>query len=256
MTNKIKKANLPVSEILGTKIHTVSKQQLIDHFKLFLQNKQNIALINYVNAHGLTLAHKSGNFKEVLNNSTILFCDGFGVKIAAKILRQKVGERMTPPDWFAQLMHLLIDEDKRVFFIGDEEGVVSKFVNVLQIDFPELQIVGYHNGFFDRHGEQNTMLINKINELNTDIVITGMGMPIQETWSFENSNRLNVSIVFSTGALFRHYLGIDKRGPRFLTNYGGEWLMRLVFQPKKLWKRYLIGLPHLFFLVLKERIKK
>jgi N-acetylglucosaminyldiphosphoundecaprenol N-acetyl-beta-D-mannosaminyltransferase len=252
----IAKIDLKTSEILGTRIHVINKIQIINYFRILLNSKEQIALINYVNAHGLLLAHKSTDFQNILNKSTILFCDGFGVKVAAKVLKKNLGDRMTPPDWFENLLELLIQQDKKVYFVGDEQEIITKFVIRVKSDFPDLNITGFHNGFFDHSGEENSNLVEEINKSATDIIITGMGMPVQEMWAYNNREKLNVSVVFSTGALFRHYLGVDKRGPKIFNNYGGEWLMRLLFQPKKLWRRYLIGLPHLFILVLIEALRK
>ncbi|MFD2035447.1 WecB/TagA/CpsF family glycosyltransferase [Belliella marina] len=246
----------PQVNLLGVNVHQVNQDSLLDYFQKSLQDQNSISLINYVNAHGLTLAQKNRLYKERINASTVLFCDGFGVRIAGKLLGKSIGDRMTPPDWFEDLIQLITKEKKRVFFLGDEAEVIEKFAIEIGKQHPGLSISGYYHGFFDKSGPENDRLVSMINNSQTDIVITGMGMPIQETWAYDNHPKLNVSTVFATGALFRHYLGIDKRGPKFVTDNGGEWLMRLIFQPKKLWKRYLIGLPNFFYLVLKEKYAK
>ncbi|MCH7400524.1 WecB/TagA/CpsF family glycosyltransferase [Belliella kenyensis] len=255
MEKLLAKSDFPFIEILGVQIHSVNKEEILNYFEKVLCQNQDIALINYVNAHGVTLAQKNHYYRAVINNSSVLFCDGFGVQLAGKILQREIGERMTPPDWFKDLILMLIKLKKRVFLLGDQQDVVSLFAERLAQDFPDLQIAGHHHGFFQKSGEENLFLIDRINASKADLIITGMGMPIQENWAFENYSKLHASAIFATGALFRHYLGIDKRGPKFITNHGGEWLMRLVFQPKKLWKRYLLGLPHFLYLVCKEKVK-
>jgi len=93
-----------------------------------------------------------------------------------------------------------------------------------------------------------------INHSNAKVLIVGMGMPLQERWIIENQSKLsNVKIIMPVGALFDYLANSIPRGPKFMTDYGFEWLARLFIEPKRLWRRYLIGIPLVFSRIVKHR---
>jgi N-acetylglucosaminyldiphosphoundecaprenol N-acetyl-beta-D-mannosaminyltransferase len=208
-----------------------------------LADRRSPAMVNNVNVHACNLAYEQAEFHDVLNSSEIVFCDGFGVKLAGWLTRQKLGERMTPPDWIDDLFQLCQHRGYRVFFLGDEERVVKLFVDEVRGRSPNLQIAGYHHGFFDLAGRENQVVMEKIAAADADIILTGMGMPRQELWARDAMLELDKGLFIATGALFRWYTGFEKRAPRWMTDHGLEWLARLVTQPRRLFRRYVIGLP-------------
>ncbi|KIC94685.1 hypothetical protein OI18_11090 [Flavihumibacter solisilvae] len=210
-------------------------------------------MVNYVNVHAYHLSFKDQAFRNILNRSDIVFCDGFGVKLGAKMLGLRLGERMTPPDWIDELFAMCENEKVSIYFLGDEDYVVKRFTEMVGEKFPNLRIAGYNNGFFSKSSDENNRVINDINASGAEILITGMGMPLQEKWAFEHREQLRPKVVIGAGALFRWYAKIEKRGPRIVTDNGFEWLWRLFVQPKKVWKRYIIELPYFFMVVLKYK---
>lgn len=241
--------------ILGVKIDVIELKELLDLIVQFCNGvKDKVWLVNNVNIHALNIAYKDKDFKEILNNSDVVFCDGYGVVLAAKILKQLIGQRMTPPDWIDDLFQVLTEHEKAVFFLGDEEKVVYKFTKRVKKKLPSLKIAGFHHGFFNTQDHENSEVIDKINNSKADVLLIGMGMPLQEKWAYENRTRLSVKAIISIGALFRWYSGVEKRAPSWLTNNGLEWLGRLVIQPKKIWKRYIVGNPLFFYRVVLEKI--
>lgn len=249
--SKIKKANL-----LDIYVSQISLKETIKVVTQYLNEQRSVpALINYVNAHAFYLSFGNNQFRKALNNSDIVFCDGFGVKLAAKILKVEIGERMTPPDWIDELLENCAKKGYGVYFLGDEAPVVKQFAKVVTLRHPNLIVSGFHHGFFNKTGPENSQVIEAINKSGAQLVITGMGMPIQEIWAEENKSQLQVNAIVATGALFRWYAQIEKRGPRIFTDNGFEWLWRLFVQPKKVWKRYIVELPYFFGVVIKRRAK-
>lgn len=234
-------------QFLGIGMSPVNSAEVIDLVEGFVE-RGNAALINNVNVHACNLAWSDAAFRNVLNQSEVVFCDGFGVKLGAVLAGKKLGQRMTPPDWIDDLFVQCSEKGYSVFFVGDEQAVVELFVDAVKDKHPDLSIAGYHNGFFEVDGKENEILIRQIAEADADVILTGMGMPRQELWAWNaKKQKLSKGVFIATGALFRWYTGYEKRAPRWMTDHGMEWLARLVVQPRHHFKRYIVGIP-LFFL--------
>jgi N-acetylglucosaminyldiphosphoundecaprenol N-acetyl-beta-D-mannosaminyltransferase len=112
----------------------------------------------------------------------------------------------------------------------------------LEDKYPGLNIVGEQNGYFNRETEQ-AAVIERINELDPDILLVAFGVPIQEQWIENNFGKLNCRVVMGVGGLFDFYSGNIKRAPRWLREIGFEWSFRLLMEPRRMFKRYIIGNP-------------
>ncbi len=142
------------------------------------------------------------------------------------------------------------------FLLGAKPGIADKAAQKLIDRFPDLKITTHH-GYFDKttDSEENQRIIRKINASKANILVVGFGMPLQEKWLKENWDSLNVNIGFPAGALFDYISGELKRGPRWMTNNGLEWLARLLIEPRRLFWRYVIGNTLFLYLVLKEKLR-
>ena len=220
-----------------------------------LAEESRVAWVNNVNVHACNLAVEQPEFRSVLNRSDIVFCDGFGVKWGAWLAGIKLGQRMTPPDWIDALFVLCVRKGYRVYFTGDEESVVQLFVNQLMEKYPELNIAGWHDGFFEISGPVSGQIIDDIRNVEADVIITAMGMPRQELWAAEAAARLDKGVFIATGALFRWYTGVDQRAPKWMTDHGLEWLARLGMNPRRHFKRYVVGLPLFFWRLFRWRVQ-
>ena len=119
--------------------------------------------------------------------------------------------------------------------------------------YPELEIAGVRHGYFDR--SENEAVVEEINAAAPDILLVGLGMPLQERWLMENRQRLDVGVALTGGAVFDYVSGRVRRGPRLLTRGGLEWLARLLAEPRRLWRRYLVGNPLFLLRVLRQRLE-
>jgi N-acetylglucosaminyldiphosphoundecaprenol N-acetyl-beta-D-mannosaminyltransferase len=175
--------------------------------------------------------------------------------LAARLLGRRIPERITYADWAWRLAAFAEAEGFSVYLLGARPGVAQEAARRLQARYPDLEIVGVHHGFFDHAAGslENEAVVREINDARPDILLVGMGMPLQEYWLMENQDRLQGGVVLTGGAVFDYVSGGLRRGPRALTHSGFEWLARLLVEPRRLWRRYLIGNPLFLLRVLRQR---
>lgn len=240
--------------ILGVQVDVIDRPQLLTEIDR-LAAARRPALVNNVNVHACNLAFSDPEFREILNASEVVFCDGFGVKLGAAMLGKKLGTRMTPPDWIDDLFRLCTERRYLLYFVGDTSQVVQQFVRAVKQRHPAIRIAGSHDGFFSIGDDADSRLIGEMNRLKPDLILTGMGMPLQEKWAWAAKQRIGKGVIIATGALFRWYTGVETRAPRWITQNGFEWLARLLRSPRRHFKRYVIGLPLFVVRILKQRVR-
>ncbi len=223
---------------------------------LVVVQNQSKAIIAYINVHAVNMANELSWFKDFINQSQVVFCDGFGIKWAAKFLHGKELQRFTPPDWFGRLAGMCAEQGMSMFLLGTRPEVIEKAAAVLKASYPQLKIAGVHHGFFDKTllSSENQAVLAEINSLQPDILVVGFGMPAQEKWILDNWSQLKVKVVIPVGAFFDYLAGDVVRAPRWMTDHGLEWLGRLLIEPRRLWKRYVIGNPLFIWRVILQKM--
>jgi N-acetylglucosaminyldiphosphoundecaprenol N-acetyl-beta-D-mannosaminyltransferase len=211
-------------------------------------------LVLNVNAHCLNLCYEDPKLRDFLNGAEVVFCDGAGVMLAARILGRCIPERITYADWAWRLAAFAESEGFSLYFLGARPGVAQEAARRLRERYPDLDVVGVRHGYFDHSAgsAENEAVVEEINAAAPDILVVGLGMPLQERWLMENRERIDASVVLTGGAVFDFISGALRRGPRLLTDNGFEWLARLFVEPRRLWRRYLVGNPLFLLRVLKR----
>lgn len=245
----------PVSfQMLGVRVDPLSQRDLNVEIERLLDSDQKQLLLN-VNIHCLNLAYKNAWLRHFLNSAHLVYCDGYGVMLGAFLLGHHIAERITFADWIYPLSDLAAHHGYTLFFIGAMPGVAEEAVCQLQKTFPGLRVVGTQHGYFDKtpESEDNQSVINKINAAQPDILVVCFGMPLQEQWLMDNWGKLDARIGLTAGAVLDYVAGVLKRPPYWMTDHGFEWLGRLIIEPRRLWKRYLIGIPVFLWRVLMQK---
>jgi len=242
-------------QIFGVQVSTLTVPGVHSCIETYIRQNRK-ALVLHVNVNCLNLAYKQPWLASFLNTADIVFCDGAGVILGARILGHRIPQRITYADWIWQLAKLAEPQGFTFFFLGARPGTAEKAAHRLKERFPSLRIVGIHHGYFDKTlgGPENEAVIEKINAAKPNILIVGFGMPLQERWLMENWNRIEANVALTGGAVFDYVSGELRRGPRWMTDHGLEWLARLIIEPRRLWKRYLIGNPLFLARVIKQRL--
>jgi len=245
---------IPSVKILGVRVHSVPVTEMLMLMKNAITERKRL-IISYVNVHGMNLSYVNPRFRERLNAAEITFCDGVGLRVGATLLGQSLEHRNTPPDWIEDMAKMCAENGFSVYLIGSKPGISEKAAAALQSKVPDLKIVGTYHGYFDKtaEGAENVEVIQKINDAKPDVVVVGYGMPLQEFWLEENGDKLSAPVLFPVGAALDYVAGETYRAPRWITDNGLEWLARLVIEPRRLWRRYVIGNPLFIFRVLRQR---
>ncbi len=233
-------------------VDPITLETLLDHCDESLATGEQQVLL-CVNAQAVVLAEHNAAFRDALRQADWVFCDGMGVWLAARWLRTPLPARFTPTDWIEQLCQLCAKHNRSIFLLGGiQKSVLGAAENLRQ----RVQglVVHTHRGHFELQGPENEAVVAQINAAQPGVLLVGFGMPLQELWITENRGRLNAKVILAVGGLFDYLSGIQRRGPRWLTDRGLEWLYRLISHPRRLWRRYLLGLPRFGWIVLRQKI--
>lgn len=210
-----------------------------------------------VNVHCLNLAYRDPELRRTLNDAPLVFCDGAGVVLGARLLGLPRPDRITYAEWMWSLAGLAAREGLSLYLLGSGPGVAEEAARRLQLRHPALEIAGAEHGYFDKRpgSGENEAVLARISAADPDVLVVGFGMPLQERWLAANRERLGSGVALAGGAAFDYVSGRARRGPRLLTDNGLEWLARLLLEPRRLWRRYVIGNPLFVARVLRERLR-
>jgi len=212
------------------------------------------------NLHSCYLYHHDSKMRAFYNKAEYIYIDGMVLVLLGRLLGLPLRreQRVTPIDWIHPFMTKVVQQDWRVFYLGSKPEVAKRGAYILQEKFPGLQIAtscGYFDANPDSQG--NRVVLGKIDTYQPHILMVGMGMPRQEHWVLENLEYIHANIIFTCGALLDYVAGIIPTPPRWLGRWGLEWFYRLLTEPRRLWKRYLVEPWFVFKLFLQEMwIKK
>ena len=208
--------------------------------------------VMYANAHVLNQSAGDDALREALERADLVYCDGYGVRLAAKALEVPVPHRMTGADWIWALASLCERAGESVYLLGSEPGVAAGASRELTRTFPGLEVAGHHHGYFAVGSPHDDRVVEHINACRPSIVLVGMGTPKQERWVEANADRLDVDVLWTVGALFDVVSGKVPRAPGWLADNGLEWIFRLAIEPGRMWRRYLLGNPVFVHRVMSE----
>lgn len=243
--------------VLGVRFHPLTSDEILSIVQHTVERRGRARIAN-VNVYGMNLAFEQIWLRDFFNHAEVVFCDGAGVALAAQILGHPPFERVTYADWMWQVGALAAARGFTLFLLGAKEDIAEKAAEKLRERFPTVKIVGTHHGYFNHvvESEENQRVLQRINTAAPDILVLGFGMPLQERWLMENWDALNARVGLTGGAVFDYVSGTLRRGPSWMTDNGLEWLARLIIEPRRLWRRYLIGNPLFFWRVLRQKFRQ
>jgi N-acetylglucosaminyldiphosphoundecaprenol N-acetyl-beta-D-mannosaminyltransferase len=245
--------NTEIVEVMGLHLHNLNRFEIAKRVALAAAKKQKMLVVN-ANAHLVVLSQKLPWMRQLFSQADIAFCDGAGVQLAARFLTGRALHRTTPPEWMGEALKLL-GPKASIFWLGGRPEVVEQAARQYEVLYGT-STAGIQHGFFDMspNSVDTRMLVERINRAAPSILLVNMSMPRQERWLWENWHQLEAGVAITGGALVDHAAGLVRRPPRWVANLGIEWLVRLAREPRRLWRRYLLGLPVFGFYVMRHAI--
>ena len=217
-------------------------------------------LVNTINAHSYNTAQEDEAFAEALSKGDYLIPDGASIVKACRWLKAKSQpkERIAGWDLFTFEMNRLEGkrEKRKVMFLGSSEKVLALIRKRCEVDYPQLEVVTYSPPFKPVFSDEDSLaMIGAINHADPDLLWIGMTAPKQEKWTYRHWSELNINCHCGTiGAVFDFYAGTVKRAPLWWQRHSLEWLYRLLKEPRRMWRRYIIGNAKFLYYVSKEFI--
>lgn len=240
--------------LLGVNVHLLQSQTIRPLIRDFISAGEKRLVLN-VNCNCLNLAYENPWLRDFLNSADLVFCDGVGVLIGARILGQRIPERIPFTDWDWGLGRESERGGYSLFLLGARPGVAERAAARLREAHPDLVIAGVQHGYFDkaRDSAENQAVVRAINSARPNMLIVCFGMPLQERWLMENWSSIDANVAMVGGAALDYMAGDLRRPPVWMRRHSMEWLGRVMIEPRRLWRRYLLGNGLFLMRVLKQR---
>lgn len=234
----------------GIDITNTTMTEALDWIDTRIEQKQK-SLMFFVNPACLNIASINQSYRIVLQYADRILADGIGLKIGSRLLNQAVKDNVNGTDLFPRLCQRSAEKDHSLFLLGGLPGIAEKAAKAMQERYPGLIIAGTQDGFFNAEMEPD--IISSINNSGATILLVGFGAPKQELWLAQYQDQLMPYICMGVGGLFDYYSGRISRAPVWLREIGMEWVWRIIQEPVRMWKRYLVGNPLFIYRVLRQR---
>ncbi len=213
-------------------------------------------LVNTINQYSFCIAEKDAAFKTALQGSDVLLPDGVAIVGAVKLLTGDKIKKIAGADIHQYLLKKLDSNYGSCFYLGATEKTLTTIKEKLSKEYPNIRVGSFSPPYKQTFSaEDNDQMILAVNQFKPDVVFVGMTAPKQEKWSFEHKTKLNTNIICTIGAVFDFYAGTVTRPGNIWISLGLEWFIRLIKEPKRLWRRYLYYGPIFIALMIKEKIK-
>ncbi len=239
-----------IVSVLGVRINNISMLAALDRVVEMI-DEPGTKHACFVNPHAINEAQNDARYKESLRVADLVLADGFGTKLAGKILRRPICQNLCGTDLFPRLCAALSGTQKGVYLLGAAPGVADRVALWIKKHYPDVVIKGCAHGHFSP--EEEAEVVERIAASGADLLVVGMGVPRQDVWIHEHIDSLNVHVAMSFGGLFDYFAGRIPRAPQWMREMGLEWVYRLIQEPRRLWRRYLIGNGVFVARVLREK---
>jgi N-acetylglucosaminyldiphosphoundecaprenol N-acetyl-beta-D-mannosaminyltransferase len=242
-----------IVDFFNIKIHSLTYQEVVNYIEKFIQSKKAHRIV-LLHPHLFLVARVFPEYMEYIKNSDLVLADGIGIVIGSLILNGKLIRRVVGTDLMPVLAKVGAEKGWKFYFLGAKPGVAESAYQNLKKMYPNFNVVGFHHGYYSEDKEE--LVVKDIKEKSPDILIVCFGAYKQEMFIKKYQEEIGVPVAFGNGAAFDFWSGKVKRAPKWLRSIGFEWFWRLIQEPKRLWKRYIIGNAIFILLIFKELIRK
>lgn len=238
-------------KILNVEIDNLSEAEVLE--------KLESGVVFTPNVDHILLLHNDPDFAEVYEEADYKLCDSKILYFVSRFLGTPIREKISGSDFFPAFCNYHKDNEAiNIFLLGAKEGVALQAQEKINTKTGRPIILGAHSPSFgfEKNEQESLEIIELINNSGANVLAIGVGAPKQEKWIYKYKAQLvNIKIFLAIGATIDFEAGNKKRAPKWMTESGLEWLHRLFSEPKRLWKRYLIGGPLFCWLIIKQKLK-
>ncbi|MBV7523244.1 WecB/TagA/CpsF family glycosyltransferase [Pseudomonas sp. PDM29] len=239
-------------EVLGCPMDVASMSQTVEAVRNAVADRRFTQHV-VVNVAKLVNMRKDPQLKESVHSCDIINIDGMGVVLGARFLGHAVTERVAGVDLFHELLAMSADNGFSVFLLGAKDDVLSLAVEKVQSQYPKLNIAGHHHGYF---WDDEKAMVETIRASGARLLFVAITSPKKENFINRWRDQLGVDFVMGVGGTFDVVAGKVKRAPKWMQNWGLEWLYRVIQEPGRMWKRYLTTNCTFAWLLLTNKLKQ
>ncbi|MCC6148056.1 MAG: WecB/TagA/CpsF family glycosyltransferase [Anaerolineaceae bacterium] len=242
------------ADILGVRVHALTMEGTLSIFQNWISEKKP-HYVCCIPAHSVMECVDDPALRPAFNTSGLSTPDGMAIVWLLRARGHKKVERVYGPDLLLAACRLGLDPGWRHYFYGSTPEAGLELAAKLKREFPGLRFAGVESPpYRELSGEEKTTFAARIKAARPDILWVGLGSPKQERWMSEWVNTLDIPVMVGVGAAFDFLSGCKPQAPRWMQKIGMEWLYRLLKEPRRLWRRYVLGYPRFIFLVLLEAL--
>ena len=213
-------------------------------------------VFNTINQYSYCVAETNSDFREALQDSDVLLPDGIGVVLSVKLLSGQTIKKIAGADIHQYMLNYYNKRYGSCFYLGASDETLKKIKERVAKNFPNLKVGSYSPPYKTQFSvEDSAKMVEQVNTFKPDVLFVGMTAPKQETWIHHHKDQLDAKQICAIGAVFDFYAGTVKRPTSFWINLGLEWFVRLVKEPKRMWKRYLVFGPRFLIYIIDEKFK-
>jgi len=243
------------TNVLGVGVSAINMDLAVDTIDQWIRAREH-HYVTITGVHGVMESQRDEAIRQMHNQAGMVTPDGMPLVWLSKLAGHQHVSRVYGPDLMLAVCQKSIQAGYKHFLYGGGEGIPDLLAEKLQQRFPGLQIVGrYSPPFRALTPEEDQQIINQINQSGADIVWVGLSTPKQERWMSAHLNRIDAPVMVGVGAAFDFHAGLKQQAPRWIQQSGFEWLFRLLTEPKRLARRYLINNPVFIGLITLQLLK-
>lgn len=229
--------NVAKSFFFKVRVDKVSMDDTLEACENFIRSRVPHQLV-VINVAKMVKARADQKLRRIINDADWVGADGMPLVWLSKYLGDPIPGRVNGTDLMEKLVELAARQGYSIYFLGAKPEVVRKVVRVYTTKYPSLKVAGYRDGYFTP--EQEEQVAEDISASHADIIFLAFGSPKKEKFVGQWLYKMNVPVVHGVGGSFDVVAGVTKRAPRWMQNWGLEWLYRFIQEPRRMWKRYLV----------------
>ncbi len=224
--------------LLNTYVNNLTLKETVVEVEKIIARKTPVQHV-VINASKINLMRDDAALTSIVNQCPLINADGASIVWAAKTRGLPISERVTGIDLFLNLVEVAAEKSYTVYLFGAKEEVIQETKTKLELRYPSLCVVGYRNGYFNE--DEVDDIVADMASSGADMLFVAFSSPKKEYWIHENLEKLNIPFVMGVGGSFDVVAGVTQRAPKWIQEGGFEWLYRFIQEPKRLWRRYIIG---------------